>query len=413
MKIPSSNGSETHKAVLLLAYWYPPENTSGAARPYRFVRYLPQFGIQPRTLAAAFEDEPPLVDSVQRTPALDSPFADRLCSRIARLTQRFLLPYNDQLQWVPHAIAAGLRSWEREPFDAVFSTSPPLATHMAAMELKRRLGIRWVADFRDPLLDNPFRNRQWAFPYDAIVERQILGTADAVVANTEGMAEIWRIRYPQWSPKIHVIWNGYDPADDVAPAPIETRPYRVIAHVGTLYGGRHPAALLASLERLIATGSLCAETIRVQLTGPIENGLMERHCAAFESLTKRGILQYDGRLVPPAEARRVLSTSEYLLLLDLNECDTGLQVPAKLFEYIRIGRPILVFTARYSQVHRIVETSGIPHRFVFTGTPAVEIDRQVLSFVQLPTNPMEPSDCFRNQFDCIPQTAALARLLLG
>ena len=275
--------------VLILAYWYPPENTSGAARPSRFARYLPQFGFEPRIVAAPFESGASTNAALQRTPGTDPGLPARLVSSIAGYTQRYLLPYNDRLPWVSHAVETATQWWKQEPFETVFSTSPPLASQLAALVLKRRLGVRWVADFRDPLLDNPFRTRRWPFPYDAMLEQAILRNADAVVANTEAMAEVWRKRYPQWRGKIHGIWNGYDPADEVTAAAIEPRPYRVISHAGTLYGGRHPVALLESLERLIVEGKVPATAIRVQLTGPIEDGLVERHRPAFEALSRRGV----------------------------------------------------------------------------------------------------------------------------
>lgn len=407
----NQRGDSGRGKVLLLAYWYPPENTSGAARPSRFARYLPQCGFEPRVVAAPFESAGPADERVRRTPSTASGAPARLLSRAADVVQRYLLPYNDRLPWIPHAVETAEQWWRQEPFEAVFSTSPPLASQLAALELKRRLGVRWIADFRDPLLDNPFRTRRWPFPYDAMVEQAILRNADAVVANTEAMADIWRRRYPQWSRKIHVIWNGYDPADEVTAAAIEPRPYRVIAHVGTLYGGRHPVTLLESLERLIAGGKLAEDAIRVQLTGPIEDGLVERHRAAFDALSRRGVLHYDGLLVPAAEARRVLAGCDYPLLLDLNERDFGLQVPAKIFEYIRIGRPVLTFTAKGSAVHQILEKSGIAHRLIFTGSDHAEVDRQVLSLLDLPPRPSRPSTWFENQFNCVPQAAALAALL--
>ena len=108
---------------------------------------------------------------------------------------------------------------------------------------------------------------------------------------------------------------------------------------------------------------------------------------AFDALARRGLLEYGGGLLPPSEARRVLATSDDLLLLDLIDRDAGLQVPAKIFEYIRIGRPILVFTASGSPVHEIVQRSGIPHCFVLTRATPAETDREVLSLVGLPTTP--------------------------
>lgn len=74
----------------------------------------------------------------------------------ARIVQR-LLPYNDQLTWVPHAVATAERVLAGGDVFAMLSTSPPSATHIAAFLLKRRYGIRWIADLRDPIYQNPFR----------------------------------------------------------------------------------------------------------------------------------------------------------------------------------------------------------------------------------------------------------------
>lgn len=397
--------------VLLLAYWYPPENVSGAARPWRFARYLPRFGFEPRVVAAPFPGPASAGSPLRRTPSPGAGRAAALAGRAAALAQRYLAPYNDRLEWAPHAVETAIQWWRQEPFEAVFSTSPPLASHLAALALKRRLGVRWIADFRDPVRDNPFRTRRWVFPYDALIERLILGQADAVIANTEEMAGLWHERYPGWSRKIHSIPNGYDPACPLPPAAIEPRPYRLIAHIGALYGGRHPAALLESIERLIAAGRLAPEAIRLQLTGPIEDGLVERHRAAFDALRSRGVLRYDGKLVPAAEAQAILAACDYPLLLDLNERGATLQVPAKLFDYIRTGRPILAFTAKHSPAHRILEASGIAHRLVFTGANPAEVDRQVLSLLDLPPEPAQPSAWFENRFNCIRQTETLAGLL--
>jgi len=137
------------------------------------------------------------------------------------------------------------------PVVAVVSTSPPVATHLVARRLKRRFGVPWVADFRDPLRGNPFRTRRWFFPYDALLERMLFRNADALIANTDTLAEMWNRRYPEFSGKMSVIWNGFDPEDRIAPAVKASRGRRVLAHVGTLYGGRHPGRVLSSLVRLI------------------------------------------------------------------------------------------------------------------------------------------------------------------
>jgi hypothetical protein len=397
--------------ILFLACSYPPENVSGAARPSRFARYLKESGIDVEVISAA-RPGTASVEGVERVPGPQTGLAGWTGARAGAIIQRFLLPYNEQLPWVAPAVEAAARILRRRNIAAVLSTSPPLATHIAGYILKRWRGIRWVADFRDPLADNPFRNRRWVFSYDAWAERRILAFADAVVANNDALAQLWRARYPGWRDKIAVVWNGFDPEEQIAAEDLPPRPYRLISHVGTLYGGRHPAALLASLERLFESGRLDPDCIRVQLTGIIEPALLERFGNLFERLRGRGCLIYDGRQVPKEEARQRAASSDYLLLLDLNEKDAGLQVPAKLFEYVRIGRPILAFTRAGSPVEWILERSGIPHRIVATSATAEETDRRVFEFLSLPAAARAPSEWFNREFDGRAQTAAIARLLL-
>ena len=41
------------KPVLLLAYHFPPDNASGSARPFRFYKYLPEYGYEPHVITAS------------------------------------------------------------------------------------------------------------------------------------------------------------------------------------------------------------------------------------------------------------------------------------------------------------------------------------------------------------------------
>ena len=51
-----------------------------------------------------------------------------------------------ELRWVGHATAAALDLHRQRGFTSVISTFPPLATHLVARRLKRKLGVHWVAD---------------------------------------------------------------------------------------------------------------------------------------------------------------------------------------------------------------------------------------------------------------------------
>src|SRR4051794_22788858 len=62
---------------------------------------------------------------------------------------------DQQLAWIPFA-GPSIRAASRDrPFDAVMSSSPPITAHLVA-GVARRPGTRWIADFRDPWIDNAF-----------------------------------------------------------------------------------------------------------------------------------------------------------------------------------------------------------------------------------------------------------------
>ena len=318
------------KRLLVLAYHYPPDQASGAARPHRWVRYL---------RAHQYEAD---VISVPK----DSPgsFGDRMIQR--------LMPYNERYPWARAAVDACGPLLARHQYVAVISSAPPLAVHFAAWRLRHRHKLPWVADFRDPVVGNPFRDRRWADPYDSFVEWRFVRSAGAVVANTEAAGQALRERYPSRAARIHVIWNGFDPADHIEARPV-AEGVSVMVHAGSVYGGRHPRLLLESLARSQAK-------VKVRLIGEFEQSRLSLSDPLCEQLIAAGILEVTPHSVPQPEARQAIEEAHYLLLLDLNEQNAGLQVPAKLFEYIRVGRPILAFTACGSAVEWILSKAGVP-----------------------------------------------------
>jgi O-antigen/teichoic acid export membrane protein/glycosyltransferase involved in cell wall biosynthesis len=404
-----------HSRMLMLAYFYPPENASGAARPHRFARYLRPAGHEVSVVSGNPRDLPPHPEgdpAPVRVP-LPTGVEQRLRQRSAaiRAAERLVLPYDDRLTWVPHAIAASARRLEREQIDVLFSSHPPVATHIAALTLKRRYNVPWIADFRDPLFGNPFRTARRSAVLDPVLERLIFRNADAVIANTDAVADAWRERYPEWAHKIHLIWNGFDPADVIVPLPPRTEERRVLTHVGTLYGGRTPQPIAASLLRLLEAGTLAPEQVTLRLVGPVDSEATDLSAPPFPELTARGSLQLDNRMVPQQDARRAMLEADVLLLLDMNGQNAGLQVPAKIFEYVRACRPIFAISPAGSATARILARSGIPHVCVDPAAPEAELDAALAACLRAPRATVAPSPAFFEEFDARLQTEALIRII--
>ena len=393
--------------VLLLAYRFPPENASGAARPFRFFKYLPEFGYSCRVIARGKCRPDGGDERVRWAPAETGVRTTAWASSLCHAFERWCLPYSERLRWLPHAVRAAADLMQEEPYQAVVSTSPPVVSHIAALRLKRRFGLKWIADFRDPVVGNPFRNRSGALGYDTRLEKWLFRNADIVIANTDTVAAMWHERYPQWRKKVRLIWNGFDPEDEFGPAALVAKPFRSLTHVGTLYGGRTPDQLLVALRHLINQGLLDPGALRVNLVGPLEPAMI----APFRDLVESGCLWASGGMVPKTEAMQAVAESDYLLLIDSNELARALQVPAKLFDYIRAGRPILAFTSRNSPVERILARSAVDHICVHPTDPGEIVARQVLTFLKLPVEPAAPSSWFQSTFDGREQVRSLAAIL--
>lgn len=406
-----------NRTLLLAAYHYPPENAIGAARPARFVKYLPAEGWDCQVLTAATpSDAARNVQFVEdRTRGIwgGGLPANGTASALRKYTElvlrRVFFPGTPGLTWWPAVIRAGVRLSREDGCApaAVLSTFPPLPVHLAGRRLARKLGIPWIADFRDPFAHHLIKgmNPLSARAYRRL-EAWVFKEAAAVILNTEAAAAMYRELYPAHAGKMHVIWNGYDPDEDLGPLPTPPHPKRVLAHVGTFYLGRNPVAILESLERLRAAGDAAALGIEVHLTGvnfssPDEQAVIER-CAAS------GWVRANGIQVPQAEARRLIREADGLLLI---QPQSGIQVPGKTFEYIQTGRPILSLAPKKSAVEWMLERSGSRYTNLYPDDLPEETDRKLAEFLRGDWEPSTPSDWFESQFNAARQAEQLAGIL--
>ncbi len=399
------------KTVLMLAYYFPPQQTSGAVRPARFAKYLREYGFRAVVVAGDPEGSARLHGA---PPDLPGAPAQRTASGIGsgalRIAERLLREHSQRLHWMPNAVSAAARFLRREPCDAIWSTSPPISTHLAAMYLAARFHLPWIADFRDPFADAAREPAARAI-YGRKVERAIIRRAAAVIANNDAAADRWTQHFPEYGHKVHAIWNGFDPEERFDPPAARNSRSRVLAHVGDIYGARHPGAVLTGIDRMIQRGILRREEIRVRLIGPVEVSSPLWAVPSFTRLLDQGRLDYTACAVPRLEALRQICEADCLLLLDIVGADRSVQVPAKLFDYIRAGRPILAVTPEESPTRTVLAHSGIPHVCLRPDAPDAEVDDAVISLLKLPSGRSRPSEWFHEAFDVRRHTAVLADLL--
>lgn len=415
-RIPVTLLEQAKPHIILLSYYYPPSGAVGGVRPFRFCKYLKRLGYTCDVVTAT-EQPPGGTPGVTWVPDRLGPIWEGtsrqplgLSGHFERVLRRFVIPGCVGIVWAAKAARRCLELSRRRPGREVvlLTTQPPIGAMVAGLLALLQERVRWIADFRDPMSFGSEssvwpRITQWILTLlESIAHRH----AAAVIANTEHAAEVWRSRFPWARRKIHVVWNGFDAEDGLQALPLAASTERTIIHAGDLYEGRNPNSIVEAFARLRAAGQPETSNVRILLVGPIANraGIDWK---LYHAATGDGWLELR-EPVPAREAQRLVAQCGFLLLL---QPQSRVQVPAKLFNYIFIGRPILALVPPGSSVEYVLAKAGVPYRCVYTGDPPAEVDRKLLEFLRLPSRPVRFSSWFETHFDAGRQTGQLAAIV--
>jgi glycosyltransferase involved in cell wall biosynthesis len=401
--------------VILVAYYFPPAPQIGGLRPFRFRKYLQRAGYPCHVITASPPADGGSPDRVLVADELQQVWDGGARGRLSfegwqeLLLRKAAFPGHVGLVWSRKMAEQCRQIMAQHPHQrfVLYSTYPPMGGLSAGLIARWRENIPWIADFRDPILTGagmppPLRMRAVNRALEAVTFR----LASSVIANTEGMAKVWRERYSVAQRKLHVIFNGFDPEDAPRPREIPPRANKLLVHAGALYHGRNPQAIVESLARLRARAAPEALAARVLLLGSIdEKSAIEP--ALGTQAQQEGWLEMRPP-VPRAESQRLLEEADGLLLVQPH---TRVQIPGKLFEYICIGRPILALVPRLSAVEPILKDAEAPHVCVYPDDDPQTVDAKLLAFLRLPSAPVAMNDWFRNNFNAKAQTEKLASLI--
>lgn len=286
----------------------------------------------------------------------------QLSSRAMRWTWPLYLP-DKSLQWaLSVAIQSPVRKLARSA-DVLYSSSPQHSVHIAAALLKKTTGSPWVADFRDPWADNPLRvlpPNPLAPVYDRVLEKLVVGAADWIVCNTPPMEAAYKERFDGRVPGISTVLNGFDASifsEDGCLQEIHGDKLTVV-HVGSLYGQRDITPLLEALAGLKREQPAIANDFSFHFVGPNT----ESYRASIDSLDLNNIVTLSGP-VPLDEALAWDRRAHVCLCLGLTGTENQSQIPAKLYQFIALGKPVLSLAKRGSAIESVVKRSGLQYFF--------------------------------------------------
>ena len=386
--------SARKRHLLLAAYHFPPMGGSGVQRPLGFARHLPAAAWRPTVLCAGHEQygaldpslaaELPASVRVERLAGWEPAGWARRIARGVRHRRAKLdvaakaagatgerrlywmlqssmpdavVPEPEWL-WAQSARGAARKLVAADRADAVMTSGGPFSVHLIGLHLQRRMGIPWIADWRDPLVGNfaYAPRRPWIDRYWRRLERTIVHRANLHVVTCPEHGEDLKRRYPRLaSNRVMTLTNGYEPHDFSPPLPARTGPAAArftIAHVGSFYRQQSLEPLLEVIRAWIAMRPAQAGAVRLALIGTLsaeQRRLIQPQDATF--IEERGYVDH-------ATAVREMRQAELLYLTAPDSAGGRLCVPAKSFEYLASGRPILATIPGNTWLRGLLERSG-------------------------------------------------------
>ncbi len=348
----------------MIAYHFPPlAGSSGIQRTLRFVQHLPALGWQPLVLSVtprAYEKtSDDLLADVPPGTVVRRAFGFDTARHLAVAGRYFgwMARPDRWVSWQFDAIRQGRKLIREFKPDIIWSTYPIATAHVIAAALHRQSGIPWVADFRDPMV-------QIDYPTDLItrqsfkkIEERAANEAALCTFTTPGAARLYAQRYPHAADRFRVIENGYDEETfaGITPGGVPLNPGKItLLHSGIVYPSeRDPTQLLQAVRALIDAGQISTTQFCIRFRASM-------HEAFLQTLIDKFNLSDCIELLPPvsySEALNEMMRADILLIMQATNCND--QIPAKLYEYLRAGRPILALTDPVGDTASALREAGI------------------------------------------------------
>lgn len=372
------------KRVLIITYYWPPSGGSGVQRWLKFAKYLPEFGWEPVIFTPENPDfdlqDPSLENEV--SPSLEvikfpiwepySVFAKlrgRKRNHPARILEQQkkswlekagiwaranLLVPDPRVFWVKPSVKFLVDLVENGQFHAVITTGPPHSMHLIGNELKRKTGIYWLADFRDPWSEWEFLDtlpmREKIRKKHQTLEQKVLKNADRVLT----ISPTFQSNFERLSKrKIDLLTNGFD-WDDLPNDFEEKKKGRKNFHLvytGVIDSIRNPVPLLKAFREEFVDSD---RAVRISFVGKVSEAVQD-FVAQDNWLSQR--VFFPG-YVSHEEVFGYYADASALLLILTDTKNAKGNIPGKVFEYLSTGIPVLAIGDPKGDTAKILKETG-------------------------------------------------------
>ncbi len=371
------------KKLLIITYYWPPAGGPGVQRWLKFVKYLPEFNIQP----IVYIPENPTYPIIDK--GLESEVSEKAIILKNKITEPYgfasffgknktkkissgIIP-NQRKQsflekillwvrgnlfipdarflWVKPSVKYLKKYIEENNINTIVTSGPPHSLHLIGLQLKKDLNITWFADFRDPWTTIGYHKDLKLSSYAAkkhkALEAAVLNSADTIIVTSKTTKTEFQALT---SKPIEVITNGYD-VEKIDKQSLDDK--FTLAHIGSFLSERNPRILWKALNELIKENQDFKNDFQLKLIGAVSQEVLD-------TITEFKLADYVLNLgyLSHQEAMEHQRKSQVLLLIEINSEETKSIIPGKIFEYMAAERPIIALGPEESDFAEIITATN-------------------------------------------------------
>lgn len=334
------------KKILFITHTFPPNFSSGALRLKGFCQSMPLYGWESYALT--------IKEFLKNNNTLQS---EKKIKRLFYLNSKKYLSVNGKhlaltsypdnyITWLIPALFEGFKLIKEKKIKIIFSSYPVPTSHLIAYFLNKITGVKWIADFRDPMVQEGYpkehlKNKIWQW-----IEKKTIEKACVSIFTTNNAMKYYKARYNKIdSNKFKVIENGFLEEDfNNIDKNIQNNSGIRLVHAGSLYASeRDPRFLFKAVKLLISDPEINNIDFFIDFYGAGDDSLILEYNKYLKELEieNSGVIRFV-KALPHDKMLAELYSADILLLMQAANCNY--QIPAKAYEYFRIGKPILALT---------------------------------------------------------------------
>ncbi|PIE49123.1 MAG: glycosyl transferase family 1 [Flavobacteriales bacterium] len=362
--------------ALIITYYWPPAGGPGVQRWLKFVKYLPEFGIEPVIYTAknpvypvedySLEQDIPEGIKVLRQPIWEpnAVFGKKKSKKSAGFLNdkpsffgklmlyvraNFFIP-DSRKYWIKPSVKYLENYLDNNLVDVIITTGPPHSVHLIGLSLKQKLNVKWLADFRDPwtAIDYfhklPLAKKSIKKHYS--LEQEVVEKADAVTVVGKTMAD----SYANLNKNIYVISNGYDTPAKMEQITLDDN--FSLVHIGSFNADRNHTIFWEAVHEICLENNNFKRDLSIKLIGGVAKEVLQdiKNCQLQKYTTVVPYLAHH-------EVIRHQFSAQVLLVLVNNVPSARGIVTGKIFEYLNTKRPVLAIGPTDGDLAEILKIS--------------------------------------------------------